>query len=184
MYEQVVSVAPELNPNVIRVDYYETSDIVSLCRRLSIAGLDGTSDTPISEGVYSVHSVETANVIEITDGDTNDGASAVEADWTESDHQRFSIQPTDDGTYRLDAVHSGKVLDVENEGTDDAVDIIQWPWTGNTNQRWYAVSVGDDRYAFINKHSGRVLDGEQPGANVHQWHWEGDQNQEWTLHSR
>ncbi|AAV48309.1 putative carbbohydrate responsive phospholipase [Haloarcula marismortui ATCC 43049] len=185
LYEQVVSVAPELNPNLIRVDYYETSDIVPLCRRLSVAGLDGTSDTPpISEGVYSVHSVETGNVIEITDGDTSDGASVVEADWTESDHQRFSIQPTGDGTYRLDAVHSGKVLDVENEGTDDAVDIIQWPWTGNANQRWYAVSVGDDRYAFINKHSGRVLDGEQPGANVHQWHWEGDPNQQWTLHSR
>ncbi|GGK84590.1 RICIN domain-containing protein [Haloarcula sebkhae] len=186
LYEQVVNVAPELNPNLIRVDYYETSDIVQVCRRLSVAGLDGTaSDTlPISEGVYSIHSAETDKVIEITDGDTADGASAVEADWTESDNQRFNVKQTDDGTYRLEAVHSGKVLDVESEGTEDAVDIIQWPWTGNANQWWYAVSVEDDRYAFINKHSGRVLDGEQPGENVHQWHWEGDPNQEWTLHSR
>ncbi len=179
LYEQVVSVAPALNPNLIRVDYYETSDIVPLCRRLSVAGLNGT-DAPD----FTLESTNGADVTSRNaDGDTSDGASVVEADWTESDHQRFSIQPTGDGTYRLDAVHSGKVLDVENEGTDDAVDIIRGPGPGMRTSGG-TQTVGDDRYAFINKHSGRVLDGEQPGANVHQWHSEGYPDLRWTVDSR
>lgn len=186
LYEQVARADPDINPNIIRVDYYETSPVVSLCRQLSLDGLHQppTYTPSLPAGVYSLHSDETGNVVEVADGDESDGANVEEAPWTDSAHQRIRVERNDDATYRLEATHTGKVLDVADAGTDDAANIIQWPWNGGANQRWYAVELGDGTYSFINANSGRVLDGEQPGTNVHQWHWEDDPNQQWDLTDR
>jgi len=186
LFGDVVRTDAAINPNLVRVDFYETSTVVALCRALSQGAIHGTiADAPtLSDGRYSLQSVETGNTLEIEDGDTSDGASAVEAAWTDSAHERFDVTRNDDGTYRLTAAHSGKVLTVAGGGTDDAADVVQQPWTGTAQQRWYAIALEDDRYCFVNAHSGRILDGENPGQNVHQWHWEDDPNQKWTLVSR
>jgi len=186
LFEEVVETDATINPNIIRVDYYETSNVVEICRSFSQAGLhDAVNDTPaLGEGRYSLHSVDTGNVVEINGGSTADGASAVESSWTGSSHEQFDAVINGDGTYRLEAAHTGQPLSVANASKDDAADIIQTPWSGADEQRWYAVSLGGARYCFINANSGRMLDGEIPGDNLHQWHWEADPNQKWDLIQR
>lgn len=186
LYEQVVRADRDSNPNLVRVDYYETSEVVSLCRRLSLDGLHGPMDgsVPLEDGDYSVRSVATGNVIEVANAAETDGADAVEADWTGGSHQRFGIRSNDDGTYRLEAAHSGKVLGVEEAGTDDGAAVTQQSWRGTDGQRWYAVALEDGPYCFINANSGRVLDGDQSSEAVIQWHWTGDSNQRWELVER
>jgi hypothetical protein len=186
LYDEVVQTDATINPNIIRVDYYETSNVVELCRSFSQAGLhDAVDDGPVlAEDRYSLYSVDTGKIMEVDGGSTNDAASAVESNWSESPHEQFDAVVNSDGTYRLAAGHTGKVLTVANGGTDDAADVVQMPWSGTEEQRWYAVSLGTNRYCFINANSGRILDGEIPGDNVHQWHWEDDPNQKWDLVER
>lgn len=186
LYDRIVRTDPDIVPNVVRVDYYETSEIVSLCRAWSREGLHGAIDgpEPLEAGVYSLRSADTGNAVTIADGDESDGASAIEAEWGGHAHQRFEVHRTDDGTYRLEAVHSGKVLGVEAAGTDDGADVVQQSWTGANDQRWFAVALADGRYCFVNANSGRVLDAEASGENVIQWHWTGDANQRWELVDR
>lgn len=185
LYEEVVRTNAAINPNIVRIDYYETSNVVELCRSFSQTGLhEPIDDDPVlAEGLYSLHSVDTGNVMAIEGGETADGASAVESNWTGSSHEQFHALLNDDGTYRLEAAHTGKVLSVADSGTDDA-NVVQNPWSGGDNQRWYVIELGSTRYCFINANSGRILDGEIPSDNVHQWHWEDDPNQKWDLVER
>jgi len=186
LFEEVVETDAAINPNIIRVDFYETSNVVEICRSFSQAGLhDDVDDAPVlDEGRYSLHSVDTGNLVEIDSGSTADGANVVESSWAGNSHEQFDAVVNGDGTYRLQAAHSGQVLSVANAGTDDADNVVQTPWSGADKQRWYAVPLGGDRYCFINANSGRILDGEIPGDNVHQWHWEDDPNQKWHLVQR
>lgn len=186
LYEQVARSDSEINPNIIRVDYYETSPVVAVCRQLSLDGLHQSPAyrPPLAEGIYSLHSVETGNVAEVEAGDEHDGANVVEGTWTDSAHERFQVERNGNATYRLKPTHTGKVLEVEESSTDEASNIFQGSWSGGDNQRWYAVLLNDGQCCLINANSGRVIHGEQPGTKIHQWQWEDDPKQRWNLIGR
>lgn len=186
-YTLAVKNDSSLNPNIVLVDYYETSDVVAHCRDLSVFGLHGTeaNTPPIAEGTYRIQSVETGRVADVTNSSTANDANVQVWDWNGSGAQRFEFLANGDGTYRIVNENSGKVLEVSDSGGDNGDNIAQYDWNGTATQRWHVITLDDGEFALLNANSSRVFDASNPeaGSTIHQWHWHGQANQRWTLDS-
>lgn len=178
-YAEAIKRNPEQNPNIISLDYYETSPLVSICRELSreefINGESQIDDLPIPETDYRLVSVGEGCPLktELSDG-------CVEPD----DAGEFSLLATDDGSYRVETPDG--VLAAS--GTENGAAITQESWDGSDRQRWFPVRLGDatSQFALINYESGQTLDiardyDDIDDGSVSTWHLHGAGNQRWWL---
>lgn len=187
-YVDAVKRDPRLNPNIVSLDYYETSNVVQYCRELSREGQVGTvldDSLPVAADVHRMESVDSGLVVDVNGAGTANGVDVQVWEWNETGAQRFEFVPNGDHTYRIRNTNSGKVLDVSGFGTDAGDDVHQWRWHGGDNQRWYVVPVDgyDDLYMLVNKHSGLPLDASNSdsGSTVHQWTLHNGDNQRWYV---
>jgi hypothetical protein len=180
-YIDTVRRNPDQNPNIISIDFYDRSNLVSLCRALSREGvIDGGNpvETPaLPAGDYRLTSMETNRAVAVDGGLTT-------AQRATDETQRFRLVPEDIGRYRIEHAQSGDVLTVAGEANGDSIGLSAWQ--DSPDQRWFVAELADGTYALVNQHSGRALDSTSDyegyaDGRVVQWHLHAQTNQRWLL---
>lgn len=200
-YVETVRRNPDQNPNLLSLDYYESSALVAYCRDLTSGGfINGDATTagpPVPEGTYRLRSLASGGVVTAPgQGNTDTSFSKATGDgceldtWTGSPSQQFELRWNDDFTARLQRVDLGQVLTVDGARTANGDAVCLAPWEGGDHQRWYVVDLDDiPGYGLFNPHSGRALDGARgydgvTDGELVQFHAHLGTNQRWSLESR
>ncbi len=177
-YAEEVKRNPEQNPNIISLDYYETSPLVSVCRELSredfINGDSQSDSLPVPEADYRLVSVGEGCPL----GKDMDGC--VEPD----NAGVFSLVANDDGSYRVETPDGVLTAD----GTENGAALTHESWDGSQNQRWFVVPLSDatGQCVLINHASGLTLDfaqeyNDSDDGTVSTWHLHAGGNQRWWV---
>jgi GH43 family beta-xylosidase len=141
--------------------------------------LDATAD-----GFYRLSNTQSGLFLGISDCDSNDGATAVNEPWRDTDCQKWRVQPASQGGWlELINARSNKTLEVGNCATAAGSAINQWSRLDNTCQRWRLQPV--DQVAIISGQSGKALDiancALTQGLSVTQWQWLSSPCQKFTF---
>jgi hypothetical protein len=174
LYESVLAVDPRLVPNVVRVDYYETSTVVALCVALSQRGRHPETAPPLPEGHYTLRDRCSGRALAVTGG-ADGTARLLDAAGPDS-RRRVAFRRAGDGAYRVSHPDGDRVLAVESG--DRRVCLRQW--AGTAGQRWFAVPLRNGDYCLLNADTGMAL--ERDGENsVTSGYWANEPRQRWRL---
>jgi|GEM_PF-660124 len=95
--------------------------------------------TDLGNGYYQITNVGSSKSLDINQGSTSNGASAIQWTYQGGTNQQWQIVDLGNGYYKIVARHSLKVLDINQASTADGGQAIQWTDQGGTNQQWQLV---------------------------------------------
>lgn len=141
----------------------------------------------IDNGIYTITSRVSNQVVEVGSADTADAANINQ--WPLNGHatQQWLIQQVSGNDYAVINAHSGKAMEVYAFDNSDGANIVQYSYWGGDPQLWTITDLGNGYFSFINKFSGKSLDllasDTSSGANIGQWTYWGGEPQQWALSS-
>lgn len=160
----------------------------SIHRFLTIAVISALATSPaiaLDNGIYTISSIVSNKLVEVTGGSTANGANVVQWSDNGGTHQRWAINNEGSGYVSIINVKSNKAMEVYNFSTSDGANVAQWEYWGGDPQLWSVTDHGNGVVSFINKHSGKALDlynfDTANGANIAQWGYWGGDAQRWRL---
>jgi hypothetical protein len=162
------------------------SPIGSHARGVSLtAGTRTTITIGLLSGAFRLVNRRSGKVLDIKDGSTADGATAIVWGWSDGINQQWRFQPNHDGSFRLVSVKSGKVLESPGGSTTKGQVLDQWTDNSATHQWWKVVPTSGGYCRLVNVKSGLCADAENgataDGTRIIQWSTDGGSNQEWQI---
>ncbi|MFE2710040.1 glycosyl hydrolase family 95 catalytic domain-containing protein [Streptomyces mirabilis] len=162
------------------------SPLGSHARGVSLtAGTRTTITIGLLSGAFRLVNRRSGKVLDIKDGSTADGATAIVWAWSGGINQQWRFQPNHDGSFRLVSVKSGKVLESPGGSTTKGQVLDQWTDNSATHQWWKVVPTSGGYCRLVNVKSGLCADAENgataDGTRIIQWSTDGGSNQEWQI---
>ncbi|WP_270165607.1 RICIN domain-containing protein [Paenibacillus sp. SYP-B4298] len=139
---------------------------------------------PSTDDAFKLVNVKTGKALAISNGDTKNGANAIQ--WTagEALDQLWQSVELSNGYSTLVNVKTGKALGVWDGSQADGARIVQWNDTGSNDQQWTLEAV-NNHYRIVNRNSGKLLAVSQgsaaDGASIIQTTDSGADDQLWML---
>ena len=140
----------------------------------------------IANGTYKVIARHSSKALDVSGGNTAEGADVVQWTYGGGNNQRWTFTHLGNNTYRITGVQSGKALQVASTSTANGTNVDIRTYTGANNQRWIISATSGGFYRLSPASStGSALDvagvSTADGANVHQWAWTSGNNQQWAI---
>ncbi|MFF2470135.1 RICIN domain-containing protein [Streptomyces mirabilis] len=101
-------------------------------------------------GAFRLGNRRSGKVLDIKDGSTADGATAIVWAWSGGINQQWRFQPNHDGSFRLVSVKSGKVLESPGGSTTKGQVLDQWTDNSATHQWWKVVPTSGGYCRLVN----------------------------------
>ena len=113
----------------------------------------------IEDGVYYITSSQDSNlVVEVKDGNLDNGGILQIAKKNEDTCKKFYIHYDGNGYYKIENVSSTKVIEIAGGVTDSETPLQQYDDNGTSSQRWKVRKNIDGTYNFIAECSGKAMD--------------------------
>ena len=113
----------------------------------------------IEDGVYYITSSQDSNlVVEVKDGNLDNGGTLQLAKKNEDTCKKFYIHYDGNGYYKIENVSSTKVIEIAGGVTDSETPLQQYDDNGTSSQRWKVRKNIDGTYNFIAECSGKAMD--------------------------
>ncbi|WP_055526518.1 glycosyl hydrolase family 95 catalytic domain-containing protein, partial [Streptomyces graminilatus] len=149
------------------------------------AGTRTTVTIGLLTGAFRLVNRRSGKVLDLKDGSTASGATAILWPWNGGTNQQWRFLPNHDGSFRLASVRSGKVLESPGGSTAKGQVLDQWTDDSASHQWWKLVPTSGGHYRLVNARSGLCADAENgataDGTRVIQWSTDGGSNQEWQI---
>jgi hypothetical protein len=144
--------------------------------------IDDAPEMPALDGHrWKIVNRATGHVLEVENGNTENGTTIRAAADSDSPHQHWDITRSRDGYYSLINAKTGKAADLYNWSLDDGGEIKQWDNYNNLNQRWWLKAKNQGYFYLHNGHSNLYLESAPGTGNALQGSFSGKKNQQWTF---
>lgn len=121
------------------------------------AGAANCTANIVDGKLYSIASLGSGKVLDITGGSTQAGAALQQWGNGGSANQQFYARSLGNGYWTLRARHSGMLLDVASASMSDGARVLQWHASENFNQQWLLKKSTTGAYNVVARHSGKSL---------------------------
>ncbi|MHA4772975.1 ThuA domain-containing protein [Streptomyces sp. MSC1_001] len=155
-------------------------------RDVRIRSLDAPQQGPQDGRTYTLTSVSSGKLADVSSASLNDGAGVVQWPSTGGAHQRWTLRNAGEGAFTVLAGHSGKCLTVPANRTNiNGALVEQAACSGGDNQKWVLEPVKTDVYRLLSVAGNKCLD--VPGADttsgrrLAQYSCGAGTNQQWKL---
>lgn len=147
---------------------------------------DKTSSIKVEKAIYKIVNKHSGKVLDVSGGNTNDGANVQQWDDNGTNAQRWYVTMNSDSSFIIYSKLNGKVLDVDSCSTNDGANVHMWTYkTGYSNKHWWITYIGDGYSSLINQKSNKGLEvggwSTSTGGNVQQWTYKQQANQLWKF---
>lgn len=150
-----------------------------------LLGSGASAPAPAPAGYALLIAKHSGKVVGVANQSKDDGAPVIQWAPSNTDNEKWLIEPTADGYVTLKAKHSGKVLNVSGSSKAPGAKVIQWPQSGSDNEKWKIDSTPDGFVTLTAKHSGLVLNvsgsSKADGGELIQWQKSGSDNEKFKL---
>jgi pectate lyase len=115
------------------------------------------SAAPVNGQLYSIASLATGKVIDITAGSTQAGATVQQWGYGGSANQQFTLRHLGNDLWTFQGKQSALLLDVAGASTAEGARVTQWTSSGGLNQQWLIKKSSTGAYNIVARHSGKSL---------------------------
>lgn len=147
---------------------------------------NGTEVNFSNDAYYMIKSVRTNKVIEVSNGNPNNGSLVQQWERDKSvEHQLWYIRKTEDNYFEIINKSTGKVMDIKDGSSSNGAIVHQWEYKGLEHQQWYFEQCGDGTYKIKSRLNHKCLDiagiSNENGAQIQIWDDVEGENQRWYI---
>jgi thermitase len=149
-----------------------------------------TAPTDIQAGVYQLVSVNSGKCVNVAANGpataTANNAMVQQLTCTNTESQKWRIEPAGSGLYKLTAMHSGRVMAIPNALMTNDTKMVQLDYANISNQK-FSIEVSGSAYKLVINHSAKCLDvptsGTAEGLQLQQYTCNGTAAQQFKLNA-
>jgi len=140
------------------------------------------SDAPFfGDGTFALKARHSGKLLEVTNGESSNGASLVQEDCDDAPQQRWKLHYFGAAQYLIEATHSGKVLD----GSTTFSNLYQWKNNKSLPQQFLITDLSNGYFSIqsqlTNQFASVQFAGTQNGDQVVFEDWTGGEHQQWEI---